>query len=168
MIPLTTRNLIVLFVLFFFGTRIQAQQLHLSDLQALYSADSAAFGNSCRTNGFEKKSFHEYDSSYFISCYSESDKTGFSRSFGKYAEPSGRRSYVLNYSLGANEEEFKRLETEIRNSGFQFIKKRTTDLPGGSSVEDNIYEKNTETISLQTQQKGGTPTRYQLAYFRKS
>lgn len=167
MIPFSKRNLIVLFALFFCSTCIQAQQLHLSDLQSLYSADSASFGNFCRTNGFEKEvRVLSYNHSYSMTCEAIGNKAELSLSFARDTGTQSRPTYVLNYFLGKDQERYDQLKEEITRSGFKFKEHRTANPPGDYTIGADIYNKDLDVIELQTHTKDGSLFGYDLAFSR--
>ncbi len=106
---LNARNLFFFSALLISAASTQAQKFHFSDIESLYAADSASFRNFCLTNGLDKESFHEYPQSYFLGFYpsdTSAKKVGLSRSFGKDSLAPEQTTYILNYFLGDDEEQY--------------------------------------------------------------
>jgi hypothetical protein len=161
------RNLFLFFALVFIGARGHGQELHFSDLQSLYSADSASFRNFCKTNGFDKETFRQLDKNYSISFYSSKSKIQLSRAFGNDPSDSIRTTYVLNYFYGDRKKLSKQFKKEVKKAGFRFERSQPIAFPNNYSVKKDVYTNGFYEAHLETHYKNRNFFGYELSYCRQ-
>jgi hypothetical protein len=157
-----------LIMLSFTGACAHAQDIHFSELQSIYHADSASFRNFGRAHGFDKEFFREYPQDYYISLRPpDGKKIDLARSFGKDPGDSVRTTYVLNYFFGFDKQQMSRLEKEIKAAGFRFKERQSTNHDQIFTIDKDMYADDQFDVYLETHRKNGQILGYGLALARQ-
>lgn len=162
------KRYLFLFMLSSMGVCAHAQDIHFSDLQTIYLADSASFCNFGRTHGFEKEVLREYAQDYYISMRPlDGKRIDLARSFGKDPGDSVRTTYLLNYFFGLDISQMTRLEKEIKAAGFHFKEHQSTLHDQIFVVDKDLFTNDQFDAYLETHRKDGQLVGYGLALVRQ-